>query len=175
MTQTLTTARLVLRPLTVADGPFLIELLNDPDFLRYIGDRGVRDAGSAERYLREGPWASYAAHGHGLLAVEVPQAGPVGMAGLLRREHLDGVDLGYALLPQHRGRGYAREAAIALMRHAARDLNLAELLAIVRPGNHRSVRLLGELGFRHDPERTGRYGAAEGVDVYRWEAATVPP
>lgn len=145
------TERLVLRHLDEQDADFILLLLNDPDFLHYIGDRGVRDADDARRYIAEGPVASYERNGFGLYLVERREDGKaLGICGVLRREGLDGPDLGFAFLPQFRGRGYAREAAEATVEHARVAVGLARLLAITSLDNHRSRRLLEQLGFSSD-------------------------
>lgn len=145
----LTTERLVIRELTLADADadFILQLLNDPTFIDNIVDKGVRTADDARAYLRDGPLASYAHHGFGLWAVTLPGGTPIGICGLIRRDGLDGVDLGYANLPEHCGRGYAVEAAAAVAAHARDAFGLDRLLAIVNRDNLRSIRLLEKLGF----------------------------
>ncbi len=150
-TTVLETARLDVRPLTHDDAEFILRLLNDPSFLRNIGDKGVRTLDDARRYLDEGPIASYAAHGFGLWRVATKSDDvPVGMCGLLRRPELDDVDVGYALLPEYGSKGYALEVAHAVLRHARERLGLARIVAVVKPGNARSIRLLERLGFRYE-------------------------
>lgn len=137
------------------DAGFLVELLNDADFLRHIGDRGVRDEAGARRYLAEGPLASYAANGFGLWRVERREDGAVvGMCGLIRRESLPHPDLGYAYLPAFRGRGYALEAGAAVLRHGFEHFGLARILAIVTEANAGSVRVLEKLGMRREGQQT---------------------
>ncbi len=169
------TERLRIRRLAAADAPFILTLLNDPDFLRFIGDRGVRTLDDAARYIENGPVASYREHGVGLcLVVERATGAPAGIAGVLRRPALDDADLGFAFLPDFRGRGYALEAAEAVMRHAASDHGIERLVAIVSPGNESSTRLLAKLGFRfeglvrlsEDAKELELYGA----DLTGWPA-----
>jgi ribosomal-protein-alanine N-acetyltransferase len=145
------TGRLRLRRFTADDAPFVLELLNDPDFLRNIGDRGVRTDADARGYILDGPVASYERNGFGLYLVELAASGdPIGMCGLVRREALPGPDIGFAFLPAWRGRGYGLEAARAVMRHAEEDCGLRRLVAIVSPGNTASRRLLERIGFRFE-------------------------
>lgn len=142
------TARLVLRPFTLDDDAFVLRLLNDPGFVRHIADKGVRDHEGARRYLREGPLASYERWGFGLWRVELADGGaPIGMAGLLRRDYLEDLDIGYAFLPEHGRQGYALEAAAAVMEYAWRVLRTSRVLAIVNQDNAPSIRLLEKLGF----------------------------
>lgn len=142
------TARLVLRPFTLDDDAFILRLLNDPGFVRHIADKGVRDLDGARRYLREGPLASYAQFGFGLWHVSLAGDGaPIGMAGLLSRDYLGAIDIGYAFLPEYGGQGYAREAAAAVMEHARRVLRVPRVLAIVKEDNLPSIRLLEKLRF----------------------------
>lgn len=145
------TPHLRLRRLCAADAPFMCTLLNDAAFLRYIGDRGVRTREDAERYILDGPVASYGRVGYGLYLVALRDGGePVGICGPLRRDTLPDADLGFALLPAFRERGYAREAAEAVLVHARDALGLRRLLAITSQDNAPSIRLLLKLGFRFE-------------------------
>jgi len=147
----LETERLVLRRLTTDDAEFILELLNDPSFLRYIGDKGVRTRADACRYIETGPMASYERHGFGLYRVELKREGePIGICGLLKRDALPDADLGFALLPRHRSKGYAFESASAVLAHARDTLGLERVLAITSPDNVASIGLLEDLGFRFE-------------------------
>ncbi len=148
----ISTARLDLRELTVRDAPFVLELLNDPTFLRYIGDRGVRNLDEAHRYIVKGMLQSYERHGFGLWMVELRDDArrPIGLCGLVAREGLPLPDIGFALLPRWWSQGYAHEAATAVMAHARQALGLQRVLAIASPQNASSVRLLRKLGFAYE-------------------------
>ena len=163
----LTTERLLIRPFQLEDAPFILRLLNEPSFIVNIADRGVRTLEQAVAYLENGPLASYAAHGHGLWLVAHRQTGTaMGMCGLIKRDALPEVDLGYAFLPEFWGLGYALEAAEACVAYGA-SLGLQGLLAIVSPGNSASIRLLEKAGF----QPTGRLELVPGdpVEVFRKE------
>ena len=145
----LETDRLRLTRLDADDADFIVELLNDPDWLRYIGDKGVADRAGALRYLETGPWSNYREFGFGLLRVGLRDGGtPIGLCGLLKRETRDGVELGFALLPAFRGRGYAIEAARAALAQARERGDLERIEAIVTTDNHASRALLERLGFK---------------------------
>lgn len=155
------TSRLRLRELVYSDAAFLVALMNEPDFLQNIGDRGVRCEADAHSYLDVGPFASYAANGFGLWCVErADTAEPLGLCGLLRRETLPHPDVGYALLPHARGQGIAREAVAAVLVHARTVLRLDTVVAIVAPTNERSIRLLERLDYRRTELVTAAPGAA---------------
>ena len=145
------TQRLRLRELTHEDASFIMELVNDPAWLRFIGDRHVHsleDARGSINKIRDG---SYAKYGFGLWAVDLLATGEaVGLCGLIRREALEHVDLGFALLERHRGHGYAREAAVAVLALARERFGFAKLLAITDPDNTASQQVLEDLGFRFD-------------------------
>ena len=147
----LETPRLVLREFTHEDDAFVLRLLNEPSWLRFIGDRGVRTLPDARRYLDDGPRRSYARNGFGLWCV-VPKGGdaPVGMCGLIRRDTLPDVDVGFAFLPEAWGRGYARESAAAVLDHARDVLGLRRILAITDPENAASIRVLERVGMRRE-------------------------
>lgn len=144
----LETGRLRLRRLTPDDGEFILDLLNDASFIRNIGDKKVRSIEDALRYISSGPMASYERHGFGLWLVETLGSGePVGLCGLLKREELDDVDLGYAFLPAFRSMGYAAEAAEGVIEYARARLGLGRIVAITLPGNSASIRVLEKNGF----------------------------
>ncbi len=151
-TPVIATARLALRELAADDAPFLLQLLNDPSFLRYIGDRGVRDLEEARRYIVQGMLQSYERHGFGLWLIELRDEGhrPIGLCGLVSRDGLPAPDLGFALLPAWWSRGLAHEAAAAVMVHARRVVGLERVLAIASLQNESSVRLLRKLGFAYE-------------------------
>lgn len=145
------TPRLALTGLSEADAEFIRGLLNEPSFLRWIGDRGVRTVEDAKRYIREGPAAMYARHGYGLLRVGLkPEGTPIGICGVLKRDALPDPDLGFSLLPAWWSQGYAFEAAQAALQDARDRLGLGRIVAITSPGNEASIRLLGKLGFRFE-------------------------
>ena len=145
------TQRLTLRQLTAEDAPFIMGLLNEAPFLRFIGDRGVRNLDDARRYIETGPQESYARHGFGLWLVVVRETEePIGICGLLKREGLQDPDLGFAYTEGAWGRGYGREAARAVITFAATSPRLPRLLAITSVDNVRSIRLLEKVGFAYD-------------------------
>ena len=147
-TPVLSTARLDIAELTLDDAEFIFALVNEPSWLAYIGDRGVRTLDDARGYLTNGPLAMYARHGYGLWRVTRRDDGAVvGICGLLKRDTLPDADIGFAFLPAYRGEGYAREAAEATLRHAHETLALPRILAIVSPDNAASIRLLERVGF----------------------------
>ena len=147
----LETDRLVLRELDADDAPFILELLNEPGWLRHIGDRGIRTEEAARDYLRKGPMKMYREHGFGLWCVEVKPAGtPVGICGLIKRDGLDDVDIGFAVLARHERQGYGVESARAVMAYAREALGLQRIVAITSVDNHGSIRLLEKIGLRFE-------------------------
>jgi RimJ/RimL family protein N-acetyltransferase len=144
----LETPRLALRRLSDGDAPFVLGLLNEPSFIRNIGDRGVRTLDQARAYIADGPVASYAQHGFGLYLVELKEPRtPIGICGVLQRDLLPEPDIGFAFLPAYWSQGYGLESATAVKDYARETLGLPRLLAIVNPSNHGSIRLLEKLGF----------------------------
>ncbi len=170
----LTTARLNLRELTEEDAPFIFELLNEDDFLRFIGDKGVRSLCDAREYIRKGPMDSYGRHGFGLYAVCVGVGAPLGMCGLVKREGLPEPDLGFAFLERHRSQGYALESARAVLARARQVLSLPRILAITTPANLRSVGLLQKAGFAFERTIRLQEGAAE-LNLFVNTASVIGP
>lgn len=159
------TERLILRRLDANDAGFILELVNDPDWLRNIGDKNVHSLDDARRYIADGPVAMYAKHGFGLYAVERREDGAlIGMCGLIKRDTLDDVDIGFAFLPAFRSRGYAREAAAATLTHGRDVLGMRRVVAIVSPHNQASAKLLEAVGLRF--ERMLRLSASDEVRLF---------
>jgi len=146
--QNISTARLKLRPLVLDDAPFIYELVTDPDWLTYIGDKGVKNIEDAKNYIINGPQAMYKQHGVSLLVVEtLDDEKPLGMCGLLQRDNLDMPDIGFAFLPIARGKAYAIEAAQAVIDHAFNHHQLERLAGLTAMHNEASIKLLQKLGF----------------------------
>jgi ribosomal-protein-alanine N-acetyltransferase len=168
----LATERLNLRRFDLQDAPFVIELVNEPGWLRFIGDKGVRTVEDAHRYLRDGPLSMYSRFGFGLYLVERKSDGaPIGTCGLIKRDTLEHVDIGFAFLARVAKQGYAHEAARAVVAQA-KSLRLARLLAITTPTNHASQKLLVKIGLRFDKEIT-MSGDAEMLHLFVAELESV--
>ena len=145
------TERLTLRKLSVEDAPFILRLVNEPSFLQFIGDKGVRNLEDARQYILNGPVASYAQNGFGLFLVQLKaNKAPLGMCGLLKRETLEDVDIGFAFLPEFWNKGYAFEAAAGVLSYAKDVLKLPRIVAITNKDNDASGKLLEKLGFHFD-------------------------
>src|SRR5215471_7803847 len=130
----LETERLILRKLSLDDAEFVFELLNEPSFLRYIGDKSVRSLDDARAYILDGPVDSYERNGFGLYKVEMKDTGtPIGICGLLKRDTLPHADIGFAFLPAYWSKGYAFESAAAVINYARNVLKLDRILAITSP------------------------------------------
>ncbi len=140
-TRVLETERLTLREQTLEDAEFILGLLNQPSFLRHVGDKGVRTLEDARGYLENGPIDSYRR-----LGLRVP----MGICGLIKRETLDDVDVGFAFVPEFWSQGYAFESASAVLAHARDALGLERIVAVVSPDNQASIRLLEKLGLRFE-------------------------
>ena len=144
------TQRLVLRLLGLDDAKFILELLNEPSFLRFIGDKGVRNLDSASAYILKGPIDSYERHGFGLYATCLHDGTPIGICGLVRRDGLADVDVGFAFLSRYWSNGYAVESASAVLVHAKEVLHLQRVVAITAPENLASIAVLEKIGLQFE-------------------------
>ena len=143
--------RLHLRHFELDDAAFLLDLLNQPSFLQFIGDKGVRSLDDARHYILTGPVACYERFGFGMyLALLKENQTPIGICGLLRRDCLDDVDVGFAFLPQFWSKGYALESASAVMAYGRNALGIGRIVAVVSSDNHGSIRVLEKLGLRFE-------------------------
>jgi RimJ/RimL family protein N-acetyltransferase len=144
----LETQRLVIRELTLEDAPFFFELVNDPDWIRFIGDRNVQTVDDAKDYLQNRIFKSYEESGFGFYAVVLKSSNEVmGISGFVKRDELEHVDVGFAFLPKGRGKGYAFESTEALMNYGVKTFNFQKVLAIANNDNEPSHHLLKKLGF----------------------------
>lgn len=154
-----TSRRLALRRLREDDAGFLLRLVNEEAFRTHIGDKNLTTDEDARRFIREGTWTRQPKPGYGQFLVASRRSGDaLGVCGLLYREELDVTDIGFALLPEARGRGYAVEAARAVLEYG-RGLGIGEIVALVSPGNAASIRVLEKLGMRS--RQTLRLGGRE--------------
>jgi RimJ/RimL family protein N-acetyltransferase len=145
------TERLTLRQLVTTDAEFILGLLNQPSFLRYIGDKGVRTIDDARNYIVSGPRNSYERNGFGLWLVELRNTKmPTGICGLLKRDTLTDADVGFAFLPEFWSMGYAYESASAVMGYARNVIGLKRVLAITNPDNAGSIKVLEKIGLRFE-------------------------
>lgn len=145
------TSRLKLRYMDSNDAEFILGLLNDPAFIRYIGDKQVRDLDAAKVYILEGPVASYQKFGYGLYMIELLESGtPIGICGLIKRDFLDHTDLGFALMPEYCANGYAFESSRASLKLAREQFQMTKIVAFTATDNHRSIQLLEKLGMLFD-------------------------
>jgi RimJ/RimL family protein N-acetyltransferase len=161
----LETKRLRLRTVTGEDAAFYLELVNDPAFIEHIGDRGIRTEDEARRAIAEGPAAMHEARGHSLYVVVLKETDtPIGMCGLIKRDTLEDVDIGYAYLPRYRGCGYAFEAGQAVLAYAP-TIGIRRVAAITSPQNVASNQLLLKLGL-HFERFTHLTPDDQGTNVY---------
>jgi RimJ/RimL family protein N-acetyltransferase len=145
----LETERLTLREFTIGDAKFIIQLLNSPGWIEFIGDRNVKTDEQAKDYLLNGPIKSYRENGFGLSLVETKNdKTPLGMCGLLKRDKLENPDIGFAFLPEFTGKGFAYEIAKATMDYAKDVLKMSCVLAITTPTNTASIKLLEKIGLK---------------------------
>lgn len=148
MTVVCETEKLIVRHFELSDAEFIVRLLNQDSFIRYIADKNVRTEEDAINYLKQGPMASYAKYGFGLSLVVLKQCQtPIGMCGVLKRDELEHPDLGYAFLDEFAGKGYASEAAKQVLASTMSACQLDTVLAVTLPDNLRSNKLLKAVGF----------------------------
>jgi RimJ/RimL family protein N-acetyltransferase len=162
----LETERLTLRWLTLEDADLMLAVWNDPAFIRNVGDRGIHSIGEARETLASGAFKLYEEHGYGPYRVALASGDTaIGTCGLFRREGFDDPDIGYSILPEFCGSGYAFEAASSVLAYARSELQLARITAFISSGNVASIGLAEKLGLRF--ERVTRLaGEDEDVSLY---------
>ena len=158
-----------MRRFALEDAAFVVEMVNDPDWIRHIGDRGVRTTEDAAAYIRDRIVTQYDKLGYGMYVVTLPDGVPIGSCGLIRRDSLEDVDIGFAFLARYRGLGYATEAAAAVLDYGIRGIGLPRIVAIVSPENHRSIRILERIGM-HFERMILLPGETEPIPLYAFEA-----
>ncbi|PIA79124.1 GNAT family N-acetyltransferase [Gaetbulibacter sp. 4G1] len=142
------TERLLISKVSLQDAPFFVKLMNTPHWLKYIGDRNIRSVKDAEANLKNGILKSYKDNGFGFYKVllKAENNKTIGTAGLIKREQLDDVDVGFGFLPEYEGKGFGFEASVEIMKLAKSEFKLKKVVAITNPDNHNSIKLLEKLG-----------------------------
>ncbi|MDD3266859.1 MAG: GNAT family N-acetyltransferase [Burkholderiales bacterium] len=144
----ITTDRLLIRELTLNDTEFIFELLNQSSWKKYIGNKNIKSIEDAKQYLIDNTIKMYETHGFGLWCVtKIYSKQPLGIAGVTKRDNLPVIDIGFAFLDRFIGHGYAYEACEAILDYTKSQLNSEQILAIVKPENNKSIKLLDKLGF----------------------------
>lgn len=175
--QSITTSRLCIREFSESDAEFILKLLNEKEFIHYIGDKKVRDIPQAIEYLNSGPIKSYHTHGYGLGAICLKESNKaIGMCGLLKRdsdpEIFDEVEIGYALFKEYCGNGYAIEAVEAVLKQAQNEFQLTQIAAITSSDNERSQKLLRKAGFTFY-NKIKIFKDESIVDVFMFDSTTI--
>ena len=166
----LQTQRLILRHITTDDAPFMLALLNDPAWIKNIGDRGVRTLEQAKEYILNRMVKSYEEHGYGLYVVELKNDNiPTGICGLVNRDTLEDIDVGFGFLPDFREKGYAYESAAAVMDYAKKSLGLKRIVGITIKENKPSIKLLEKLGFQYEKTIALGDDKEDVVELYGWD------
>ena len=163
------TERLRLREFNSTDGELIFELLNSQGWLKYIGSRSIATIEDAVNYIETKLQKGYRESGFGFYLVELKATGvKTGMCGLVKREGLDDVDIGFALLPQYENKGYAYESSMAVIQYAKNKLKINKLAAITMPSNLTSVKLIEKLGMKFD-KKISLPGDPEELFLYKME------
>jgi len=142
------TNRLIIKKFKKADASFFLELANSPNWIKYIGDRDLKTEKDAKKYLKNGTIKSYDTFGFGFYKLELKTENnkPIGTCGLVKREELDDVDIGFAMLPEYEGMGFGYESSVEILKIAKQKYNLKRIAAITLPTNKSSIHLLEKLG-----------------------------
>ena len=147
------TKRLIIYKFSISDAPFFLELVNSPNLIKYIGDRNIKTIEDAEKNIANRHLKSYKEHDFGFYKLVLKENNtPIGTCGLIKRDALVEVDLGFAFLPEYEGKGFGFEASTAVMKLAKHQFNLKKLVAITNPDNKNSIKLLEKLGFTLEKE-----------------------
>jgi len=146
------TNRLIISKLTKDDAAFFLELVNSPNWIKYIGDRNLKTVKDAKDYLKNGTIKSYKNYGFGFYKLQLKEENfkSIGTCGLVKREQLDDVDIGFAMLPKYEGKGFGYESSVAILKLAKEKFNLKKIVAITLPTNHSSINLLEKLGLTYE-------------------------
>lgn len=140
--------RLSIDLISTQDTAFIVELVNSPGWLKYIGDRKVYSEEDAKGFIENRLWAHQEKHGYGTWKVSLKEdMKAIGVCGFVKRDYLDDADIGFALLPEYQGSGYMSEAAMACLEFGKEQLGFRKVMAISNCDNLASHRLLGKIGF----------------------------
>ena len=146
------TERLLLSKFTLDDAPFFLELVNTPNWIKYIGERNIKTVEQAEDAIKKGHLKSYATHGFGFYTLQLKseQNNTIGTCGLIKRDTLDHADIGFAMLPKYEGKGFGFESSMAVLKLAKEQFELKKVLAITLPTNQNSIKLIEKIGLSYE-------------------------
>lgn len=146
------TSRLLITKITLRDAQFFLELVNSPHWLKYIGDRHLKTIKDTKTYLQNGTLKSYTNFGFGFYKLQLKENEnkTIGICGLIKREQLEDVDIGFALLPEYEGKGFGYEASLAVLKLAKEKFNLKKIIAVTLSTNTNSIKLLEKLGLSYE-------------------------
>jgi RimJ/RimL family protein N-acetyltransferase len=146
-----TTERLTISKVTLADAPFFLELVNTPNFKKYIGDKNLSSIAGVEDYLKAGILKSYEDHGFSYYTLRLHDSEEIlGIVGILKRDNLECPDIGFAMLPQFEGKGYGYESSVAMMQLAKAQFGIDKIAAITLEHNTNSINLITKLGLEFE-------------------------
>lgn len=145
-------------PTSDAHVDFIFELFNSPSFIAAVGDTGMttRDLarGRIQAFVNTHEKIGY---GQYLISLKpdnsssfyLSNATPIGAVSLLLREGFYSVpDIGFAITPSEHGKGYASEAATALMEYARKEHGVTQFTGYTRPGNIGSRKTMEKCGLK---------------------------
>ncbi len=145
----LETERLHLRELTIIDASFILQLMNSPNWIQYIGDRNVKTKSEAANYISKKIISSYRSKGFGLYLIQLKETKKsIGICGLIQRDDLDTPDIGFAILPIYEGKGFIKEAGNAIIKYAKDNLQLKIIYGITTEENEASIKVLQNIGMQ---------------------------
>lgn len=144
----LRTQRTSVDSISLSDAEFFVDLVNSPEWLRFIGSRNVSNTEDARDYLEQGFLRSYRDHGFGYYLIRLHSGTPIGICGFLKKPNLENPDFGFALLPEYYGKGYGFESASEVLKYGITTFKFDVLDAVTSAENIRSQRLLDRLEFR---------------------------
>ncbi|KMQ69800.1 GNAT family acetyltransferase [Chryseobacterium sp. FH2] len=143
------TERLIIRPMSLDDKEFIFELYNRPKFIKYIGNRNIKTVSDAENYIKNRFLPQMEKLGFGNYLIVTKEGNhKIGGVGIFEREGLDVVDIGFSLLEEFEGKGYAYEAALKVKSVGMGDFGLKKISAITSKDNFSSQRLIEKLGLK---------------------------
>lgn len=144
----LETERLILKLISKEEANFYFELFNDKDWIKFIGDKKLKSIDETEKYLKEAFIPLLCKNGLGFYTVYLKEnKKPVGASSILKRDFSNLFDIGYGFLSRERGKGYATEATIRMIKYAKENLNQTKVMAYTKPNNENSQKLLKKLNF----------------------------
>jgi [ribosomal protein S5]-alanine N-acetyltransferase len=139
--------RLNIKPISLEDQEFILNLVNSEGWLKNIGDRNIKNLEDVSKYIDK--ILSHESYFYNVVELKATHE-KIGIITFLYRATQKYPDFGFAFLPEFENKGFAFEASKIYLNEIFRNSTLDKIIGITMPSNKKSIKLLKKLGFEFE-------------------------